>query len=43
MKKNIYYVKFDVSNDKIEKLKTKFDIVIHAASLASQFFTENFP
>ena len=43
IKKNVYYVKFDISNDMIETLKTKFDIVIHAASIASPVFYRKFP
>ncbi len=42
-KKKIHFIKFNISIDKLEKLNTKFDIIIHAASIASPVFYRKFP
>ena len=41
--KKIKLVHFDITKEKIEKLKIKFDIIIHAASIASPVYYRKFP
>jgi len=39
----IYQLKFDIIKDKIEKIDNKFDIIIHAASIASPVYYRKYP
>jgi len=41
--KKIRFIKFDITKEKIEKLKIKFDVIIHAASIASPIYYRKFP
>ena len=42
-KKKIFIKKFDVNSGNIKAFKSKFDIIIHAASIASPTFYRKFP
>ena len=42
-KKKIFIEKFDVNSDDIKNFKIRFDIIIHAASIASPTFYRKFP
>lgn len=41
--KNIHFLKFDIINDDLKKIKAKFNIIIHAASIASPSFYRKKP
>ena len=43
IKNKIYQLKFNIVKDNIEKIKTKFDIIIHAASIASPVYYRKYP
>ena len=41
--KNIFDIKFDITKDKIENIDSNFDIIIHAATIASPYYYRKKP